>query len=538
MNVGMTLKKLCIILSPSMSLKELYDQRTIRSNSGLPWINKELKKDMKVRKHLYDIAKRSNSEGDWSTYRRIKNQINNKLKVAHNNYCSRLFDDSFGGSKRQFWKFIKAKRKDDVGISTIVVDGKPCTDAKSKAEALNSYFKSVFTKEDTKNLPNLADPSSEVLFPNISDITFSVEGLRQLLSNLDTNKASGPDEIPSFILKQFAVEISPILQVIFTKSLSSGLLPSDWKKGNICPVFKKGRRDEASNYRPISLTSICSKTMEHIIFHNIMSHLNANDILIENQYGFRAGHSCATQLITLTEDILHALDHQKQVDIILLDFAKAFDTVPHQRLLTKLQYYGIRNNTFNWIKTWLTDQTQCVLLNGKSSTPVTVTSGVPQGTVLGPLMFLLYINDITRSISSPLRLFADDCLLYRVIDSQHDASILQQDLDRLSEWVHIWQLRFNVSKCVVIRGTRSQSPIIHNYELNNHTLTITDRHTYLGVLLDKHLSWSPHVYKITGKASRTSNFLKQLFYTSESSSIFSNGKTTTGICISSMGPYL
>ena len=177
---------------------------------------------MKVRKRLYDIAKRSNSEGDWSTYCRIKNQINNKLKEAHNNYCSRLFDYSFGGSKRQFWKYIKAKRKDDVGISTIAVDGKPCTDAKSKAESLNSYFKPVFTKKDTENLSNLADSSSEVLFPNISDVTFSVEGIRQLLSNLDTNKASGPDEIPSFILKQFSVEISPILQVIFTKSLSSG----------------------------------------------------------------------------------------------------------------------------------------------------------------------------------------------------------------------------------------------------------------------------------------------------------------------------
>ena len=121
-------------------------------------------------------------------------------------------------------------------------------------------------------------------------------------------------------------------------------------------------------------------------------------------------------------------------------------------------------------------------------------------------MFLLYINDITRSILSPLRLFADDCLFYRVIDSPNDASILQQDLDRLSEW---WQLRFNVSKCFVIRCTRSQSPIIHNYDLNNHTLTITDRHTYLRVLLDKHLSWSPHVSKISGKASRTLNFLKR-----------------------------
>ena len=142
--------------------------------------------------------------------------------------------------------------------------------------------------------------------------------------------------------------------------------------------------------------------MEHyIIFHNIMNHLNTNNILIENQHGIRAGHSSATQLITL---ILHTLDQRKQVDI-LLAFAKAFNTVPHQQLLKNLQYYGIRNNIFNWISTWLTNQTQHVLLNGVSSTSVRVSSGVPQGTVLSPLMFLLYINDITKSITSLLRLF-------------------------------------------------------------------------------------------------------------------------------------
>ena len=139
----------------------------------------------------------------------------------------------------------------------------------------------MFTKEDQTNIPSL-DPTAEDSIPDISDITFSVEGICQLLSELDTNKASGPDEIPPFVLKHCAEEISPVLNVIFTKSLSSGTLPSDWKKANICPVFKKGRQDNACNYRPISLTSICSKTMEHIIFHNIMRHLNANNILIDN----------------------------------------------------------------------------------------------------------------------------------------------------------------------------------------------------------------------------------------------------------------
>ena len=121
-----------------------------------------------------------------------------------------------------------------------------------------------------------------------------------------------------------------MLKVIFTKSFTIGILPKDWLTANICPVHKKGRRDDASNYRPISLTSICSKVLEHIIYHNIMNHLNNNNILIENQHGFRANHSCVTQLLTLTEDISYALDHRKQVDVILLDFAKAFDTVPHQ----------------------------------------------------------------------------------------------------------------------------------------------------------------------------------------------------------------
>ena len=157
-----------------------------------------------------------------------------------------------------------------------------------------------------------------------------------------------------------------------------------------------------------------------------MNHLYLNNILIDNQHGFRANHSCTTQLIAFIEDVSHALDHQKQVDIILLDFSKAFDTVSHQRLLSKLKHYGITNEIYYWIKTWLT---QRVVLDGEVSDQASVLSGVPQGTVLGLLMFLLHINDISKHINSPLRLFADDCLLYRVISCKEDASLLQEDLN-------------------------------------------------------------------------------------------------------------
>ena len=391
-----------------------------------------------------------------------------------------------------------------------MIDGSPHTDTLSKAEALNKQFKSVFTHEDIENIPTMATSSDTGnSFPIMSDITFSLNGIQQALCNLQVNKASGPDRIPPYILKNCAEEISPVLKVIFTKSFTTGILPKDWLTANICPVHKKGRCDDASNYRPISLTSICSKVLEHIIYHNIMNHLNNNNILKENQHGFRANHSCVTQLLTLTEDISYALDHRKQVDVILLDFAKAFDTVPHQRLLTKLHFYGIQNDTYNWIKAWLSNRTQQILLDGITSSSVAVTSGVPQGTVLGPLMFLLYINDITTNIKSPLRIFADDCLLYRVINSPEDTIILQQDLDQISHWVKIWQLRLNVTKCALIRCSRSLTPIVHHYTLNNSFLKETDQHHYLGIMLNKTLSWSSHISNIAKKASNSLNFIKR-----------------------------
>jgi len=288
-------------------------------------------------------------------------------------------------------------------------------------------------------------------------LIISQHGIQNLLSTLDVQKASGPDLISPYILKHCTNEIAPILQVIFTQSLPTSSLPYDWLLANICPVFKKGNRSSASNYRPISSTSICAKTMEHIIYHSIMDHLNQNNILIENQHVFRSNHSCVTLLITLTEDISYTLDHQKQIDIILL---KAFNSVPHQRLLTKLRHYGINNSTLAWIEHWLTRQSQCVVLDDETLNPVPVLSGVPQGTVLGPQMFLLYMNDITKDIGSLLHMFADDCLLYRVIESIEDTTKLQQDLNTLSEWANNWQLNYNVTKCAVIQCTRISNPII------------------------------------------------------------------------------
>ena len=220
---------------------------------------------------------------------------------------------------------------------------------------------------------------------------------------------------------------------------------------SIVPVFKKGDKHLAVNYRPVSLTSITCKLMEHIMHSQVMDHLDEHSILCDIQHDFRSKRSCETQLIITIEEIARKLVTGEQVDIILLDVSKAFDKVPHRRLLHRLWYYGIRNNTCLWIQDFLSHRTQEVQLEGRKSTTADVLSGMPRGTVLGPLLFLLFINDLPESTESNARLFTDDCLLFRPIRNNRDRQILQNDLNSLKEWENRWQMVFHPEKCVVIR---------------------------------------------------------------------------------------
>ena len=258
------------------------------------------------------------------------------------------------------------------------------------------------------------------------------------------HKACGPDQICGRVLKETADIISPFLKVLFQSSLDFGVIPVDWRSANIMPLFKQGNQQEPSNYRPISLTSIVSKLFEQIINSNIMKHLEANNILSEQQYGFRHSHSCDTLLITLLHDLSHCYDAGIQIDLIFTDFAKAFDTVPHQRLLYKLEWYGIKRNIKNWIFSFLNNRTQRIVLDGVSSPECSVLSGVPQGTVLGPTLFSIYINDLPETILySSVKLFADDCILYKAIRTPDDVKKLQVDLSTFQDWQQKWLMKLN-----------------------------------------------------------------------------------------------
>lgn len=266
-----------------------------------------------------------------------------------------------------------------------------------------------------------------------------------------------------------------------------------------------------------------------------MDHLDNNNILHENQHGFRSKRSCEAQLVMTTDDIAKHLDNKHKVDMAILDFSKAFDKVSHRRLSHKLDFYGIRGNTRRWIDNFLTGRQQQVVVDNATSDNSSVTSGVPQGTVLGPTLFLLYINDICNNINSTIRLFADDCVLYRAIKSTTDTEILQKDLERLERWGDKWSMEFNVKKCAMMQFSTSTKKSPVRYYVKGQQIEQVQHHPYLGVELSDNLKFHHHIDNISKKASSILGFFKTQLKTlpseSQRKSLSEHSQTKTRIFI-------
>ena len=359
------------------------------------------------------------------------------------------------------------------------------TDEKEMATVFNKYFGSVYTKEKLEQMPK---PRKGFVGDNetmVSNIHCSEELIVELLAKLKTDKSPGLDNLHPKFLFEVREEIGKCLALIFNESLRTGEVPRDWRDALVTPLFKKGSRNDPGNYRPVSLTCILGKVLEKIVKEKVSSHLSEYKIITESQHGFTKGRSCLTNLLDFLEEVYQKLDEGKAVDIIYLDFAKAFDKVPHSRLLVKLEACGITGNVLRWIKNWLTGRRQKVGIRGSYSSWIDVISGVPQGSVLGPLLFLIYINDIDEGVISKISKFADDTKLCSMVEDKKGSEILQKDLKTLFQWSEDWQMLFNIEKCSVMHTGKQNKD--YKYEMGGKILKTIDEEKDLGVITNKSL---------------------------------------------------
>ena len=397
---------------------------------------------MKKRDKLLQRCKKKGNLKVEKRYLLYRRTAQYQFRKKHDAYVHRLFTDEQVNKEtrsKRFWTYVKHRRSNAVENISALRDGwKLVTAAEDKANLLNQQFRSVFSKPSTKKL---LEPKVN---SQMNDILVTPAGVMKQLRQLDPYKAAGPDNISPRVLKELADVLAPCLTSLFQLSLDKAVVPQDWKKAIICPAFKKGDRHQPSNYRPISLTCVTSKVLEHIVTSHIMCFAERENLLFENQHGFRKDRGCEKQLVEFVTDISRNLDEGSQTEACIMDFSKAFDKVNHQKLVTKLQDRGICYQICSWIEDFLCDRSQQVAVEGKLSGTAEVTSGVPQGSVVGPTLFLFYIDDLPHGLHSTVRLFADDTIVY---NTETNASDLQDDLKNLEEWEAAWDMEFHPAKC-------------------------------------------------------------------------------------------
>ena len=307
-----------------------------------------------------------------------------------------------------------------------------------------------------------------------------------------------------------APTITPMLTKIYQQSLTLNKSPYDWKTQFISPILKPGKdKTEPSAYRPIALTSICCKILEHIIYSNTMAHLQK--ILSNLQHGYRSGSSTETQLLKVIDLFAKGLENHSQIDAISLDFSRAFDVVPHERLMLKMDSYGIRK-LLPWFRDFFTGRTQRVTIDGVQSRIVQMLSGIVQGSVLAALCFLIFINDLPESVTDSFSgLFCDDTLIAKQISTTHDSDALQSDLNKVLRWTQMWGMSFNTVKCVVMTITNKsdRKTLKSNYSINNIVLARKEHIKYLGVIIDNKLTFRNHIEEKCKNATKILNLLRR-----------------------------
>ena len=346
----------------------------------------------------------------------------------------------------------------------------------------------------------------------LSSVSFSQDGIAKIIQNLDPNKAHGHDNISIRMLKICGSSIYKPLEMIFKQCIETGVFPSEWKKANIVPIHKKGDKQTLENYSPVSLLPICGKILERLIFNVMFNFFIENKLISSDQSGFKPGDSCINQLLSITHEIYESFDVGLEARSVFLDISKAFHKVWHDGIIYKLTQDGISGNLLNILEDFLKERKQRVVLNAQVSTWKNINTGVPQGSILGPLLCLIYINDLTEGLTTNVKLFTS---LFSVVhDTQASANDLNKDLKIINNWAFQWKMNFNpdpTKQAHEVIFSRKTKEIYHPpLVFNNTNVSQSSSQKHLGVILDSKLIFDEHFKRVSLKISKTLGFLRKL----------------------------
>ena len=365
--------------------------------------------------------KRTSLPRDYDAYKLERNRLNDLIREAKVKHERNLIS-GMKENPNLYFGHCRRSLKTKPGVTNVIGgDGKRTETENQTATELGTYYHSVFTNDDPQSIaPAFPEQTQE----RLTDITISADSVEEVLLSLNANKAAGPDEVENRVMKECAEEMAPKLQELFRKSIDEGEVPSQWKEAHIIPIHKGGSKAIMSNYRPVALTSTVCKVLEKLICVAIMSFLTRNNLISQQQHGFVRGRSCQTNIMLCLERWTQIVDDGRSVDVAYFDYAKAFDKVSHRLLMIKLKAYGIDGKLLAWIEAWLRNRKQRVVVGDAKSLWLEVLSGTTQGTVLGFLLFLIYINDLPKECSkddeSVIKLLADDTKTYQEMDTRKE----------------------------------------------------------------------------------------------------------------------
>lgn len=487
-------------------------QPTETRKKKLPlWTNEKALTKVKKKREAYRRYIETREGKDYLCYAKARNQAKQACRRAVQLHEQNIARNAKKNPKA-FYAYARSKLQTRDGIADLEDEkGNKATTNEEKAAMLNAFFCSVFTKENLEDIPELENKEVKEA---LGAIEINEEDVVKKLKALKINKSPGPDELHPRVLREAAEELAKPVTLLFQQSIQEGKLPQIWKDANVTPLFKKGSKSNPGNYRPVSLTCILCKVLESIIRDKLVKHMLENNLLSKHQHGFISGRSSSTNLLTVLDAWTEALDNSTPIDAIYLDFAKAFDSVPHERLARKLKMYGVTGSALIWIQQFLSNRRQCVRVEDAFSSWKPVTSGIPQGSVLGPVLFVIFINDLPEVTESFVEMFADDTKIYMPLKNEADSAKLQQDIHNLTDWATKWQLRFNASKCKTLHlgnNNPQKSYVMKNEHDVLTTLEKTELEKDLGINIDPSLKFSQHIEKQVNKANRILGLIRRSY---------------------------